>query len=112
MTRSAVPTHQAYTKGMIRIRAHTLQGLSIMSADRHTHRTEATAAPREVLVSVINVPQQLRNPHPLVAATRRFYEGVRPDEDGRMRPGPKEGVAHLIVSRATLGRALRVLEAI
>jgi hypothetical protein len=67
---------------------------------------------KEVTVSAIHVPKQLRNPHPLIGATRRFYEGVRPDEDGRMRPGPKEGVAHLIVSRPTLGRALRVLQAI
>src|SRR5262249_52982848 len=55
---------------------------------------------------------QLRKPHPLVETTREFYLGVRPDEDGRMRPGPREGVAHLIVSKPALRRALLYLQAI
>jgi hypothetical protein len=79
------------------------------------HRPAAThlrPAAREAHMSAVSVPERLRNPHPLVEATRRFYERVKPDEDGRMRPGPKEGVAHLIVSRPALGRALRVLQAI
>jgi hypothetical protein len=63
-------------------------------------------------VATITVPERLRNPHPLVEATRQFYEGVKPDDDGRMRPGAKEGAARLIVSRDALGRALRILQAI
>jgi len=47
----------------------------------------------------VPVPETLRNPHPFVEATRRVYSDVQPDEDGRMRPGPREGIAHLIVSR-------------
>jgi len=62
-------------------------------------------------VSVL-VPTRLRRPHPFVEATRRFYEAVTPDEDGRMRPGPREGVAHLIVTKRALRRALLYLQAI
>jgi hypothetical protein len=58
------------------------------------------------------VPRQLRKPHPLVEATRDFYSDVRPDDDGRMRPGPREAVAHLIVSKAALRQALLYLQAI
>lgn len=60
----------------------------------------------------IPVPATLRNPHHLVVATQRYYSGVRPDEDGRLRPGPHEGVAHLIVSKSALRRALLYLQAI
>src|SRR6188472_2866072 len=64
------------------------------------------------MAASVPVPTQLRRPHPFVAVTRRFYEAVTPDEDGRMRPGPREGVAHLIVSKRALHRALLYLQAI
>jgi hypothetical protein len=62
--------------------------------------------------AAIPVPATLRKPNPLVKETRRFYAGVRPDDDGRMRPGPRAGVAHLIVSTPALRGALLYLQAI
>src|SRR5262249_6326725 len=60
----------------------------------------------------VPVPTSLRRPHHFVEATRQYYAGVRPDDDGRMRPGPHEGVAHLIVSKPALRRALLYMQAI
>jgi hypothetical protein len=62
--------------------------------------------------SVISVPTELRRPHRLVLATRDAYRAVKPDDDGRMRPRPREGVVRLIVSPEQLPRALRVLQGI
>ena len=64
------------------------------------------------MAASVPVPTQLRRPHPFVVATRRLYEAVTPDDDGRMRPGPREGVAHLIVSKQALRKALLYLQAI
>ena len=47
----------------------------------------------------IPVPQQLRWPHRLVAATRDAATGLRPGEDGRLRIGPKLGVFNVVASR-------------
>ena len=60
----------------------------------------------------IPVPQQLRRPHWLVAATRDAATGIRPWDDGRLRIGPKPGVFHVVASRPLLRRALRIIQAI
>lgn len=60
----------------------------------------------------ITIPKRLRHPHQLVLHTREAYRDVKPDDDGRMRPRPREGVVRLIVSRGQLERALRALQAV
>src|SRR4051812_46148441 len=48
----------------------------------------------------------------MVVATRRVAEHQRPGDDGRLRVGPEPGIAHLVVSKGQLGRALRVLQTV
>lgn len=60
----------------------------------------------------IPVPEQLRRPHPFVAATRDAAIGLRPGDDGRLRLGPEAGVFQIVVSRPLLRRTLRILQAV
>lgn len=62
--------------------------------------------------ATITIPTELRRPHRLVAATREATTGLTPREDGRLEVRPREGVAHLVVTREQLRRALLVLHAI
>lgn len=55
------------------------------------------------------LPKDLRGAHPFVIATREAASGLRAEHDGRLRVGPREGVAHLVLSRPLLRRALLVL---
>jgi hypothetical protein len=55
------------------------------------------------------LPKDLRGADTLVIATREAANGLRADSDGRLQIGPEEGVAHLVLSRPLLRRALRVL---
>ena len=56
----------------------------------------------------VAVPEALRRPYHLVAATREAFRGVNPDETGclRIRSGP--GVASIYVSRDHLRGALLI----
>jgi hypothetical protein len=63
-------------------------------------------------VTVVPVPEALRRPHSLVAATRDAFSGIKPDETGRLQLRPRAGVAYLHVSRDQLRRALLILQAI
>lgn len=56
-------------------------------------------------------PRRLSRPHPLVAATKTVAVGHKPDETGRLVLGARGG-AVVKVSRASLPRALRLLDAI
>lgn len=58
------------------------------------------------------IPTQLRQTHPFVTTTRRAAQGVKPRDDGRLEIGPRPGIAHLVVSREQLRRALLVLHAV
>jgi hypothetical protein len=62
--------------------------------------------------TIVEVPSALRRPHPYVTATRKSATGLRARDDGRLEIGPKSGVAHLLVSREQLHRALLVLQAV
>jgi hypothetical protein len=54
-------------------------------------------------------PKDLRGAHPLVIATREAVSGSDTMRDGRIWLGPRAGVAHLVLSRPLLRRALLVL---
>jgi hypothetical protein len=54
-------------------------------------------------------PRGLRGAHPLVIATRDAASGSDAVLDGRIWLGPRVGVAHLVLSRPLLRRALLVL---
>jgi hypothetical protein len=56
------------------------------------------------------IPNQLRRPHRHVAATREAAVGQRPQEDGRLRIGGREGIARLVVSHDQLRRSLLILQ--
>jgi hypothetical protein len=60
----------------------------------------------------IALPVDLRGAHPLVSATRKAATSLRADDDGRIEVGPAAGVAHLVVTRAVLRRALLILHAL
>jgi hypothetical protein len=60
----------------------------------------------------IQVPTELRRPHPVVAATRDAASGLKPDETARLDVGRRPGVLYLHVSRAQLRRALLIANAI
>jgi hypothetical protein len=53
----------------------------------------------------IAVPEQLRQPHHLVAATRDAFAGIKPDDTGRLQLRPRASAAYLHVSRDQLRRA-------
>jgi hypothetical protein len=73
----------------------------------------ATGRCEDVAVEArISIPTELRRPHRLVAATRDAAVRLKPREDGRLEVGPRKGVAHLVVTRGELRRALLVLHAI
>jgi hypothetical protein len=63
----------------------------------------AHRAPKSVL------PKDLRGAHPLVIATRDAAAGLEGGHDGRLWLGPRVGLAHLVLSRSLLRRALLVL---
>ncbi len=63
-------------------------------------------------MAAIPIPTELRRPHPLVTATQQAASGLKPRDDGRLEIGSKKGIAHLVVSREHLRRALLVLQAI
>jgi hypothetical protein len=54
-------------------------------------------------------PRDLRGAHPLVIATREAASGADAMRDVRIRLGPRAGVAHLVLSRPLLRRALLAL---
>ncbi|TAK74118.1 MAG: hypothetical protein EPO16_11390 [Dehalococcoidia bacterium] len=62
--------------------------------------------------SPIPIPDQLRKPHPFVAATQVKAKAERPQEDGRIYVRAQPGVFPLRVSRDAVSRALRLLQAI
>jgi hypothetical protein len=65
---------------------------------------------RAIARPAMPVPTDLRGAHPLVIATRDASAGQTPSDDGRLRVGPRPGVAHLVLSRSQLRRALLVLQ--
>lgn len=60
----------------------------------------------------IPVPARLVRPHPLVAATGEALRGLRPGADCRLEPRRRAGIVHLRVAPASLGRALRIAQAV
>jgi hypothetical protein len=60
----------------------------------------------------IAVPRDLRGAHPLVTATRNAAVGAHAGADGRIRIGPRRGIAHMEVSRPLVRRALLVLHGV
>ena len=59
----------------------------------------------------IVVPQSLRNPHPLVRQSTAILETLVPNSIGLLEP-PKERCLDICVSRKTLRRALRIMDAL
>lgn len=62
--------------------------------------------------TTIAIPATLRRSHALVTVTKNAASGLRARDDMRIEVGPRQGVAHLLVSRAQLHRALCVLQAV
>jgi hypothetical protein len=62
--------------------------------------------------SPVEIPSTLRGAHPFVRATRDAARGAKQRDDGRIEIGPRRGIAHLVVSRGELPRALLVLQAV
>jgi len=62
--------------------------------------------------SPIPIPDQLRKPHPFVAATQVKAKAERSQDDGRIYVRSQPGAFFLRVSRDSVGRALRLLQAI
>ena len=60
----------------------------------------------------IQVPSELRRPHPVIAATRDAAHLLKPDESGRLDVGRRSGVLYLHVSRGQLRRALLIGNAV
>jgi|SRR5579885_177955 len=59
----------------------------------------------------IAVPEQLTEPHPLVARTDKSIRSARPDESGISRPKASRCI-DVAVSPAQIDRALRILDAV
>jgi hypothetical protein len=59
----------------------------------------------------VTVSDRLSSPLPLVAATKRKLEYTKPGPDGLIRTG-NSGTLNVVVSRRSIGRAMRVLDAI
>ncbi len=59
----------------------------------------------------ITVPEQLRSPHPLVAATKRRLEYVKPGAHGIV-DASSHNTLSVLVSRKSIGRAMRILDAV
>jgi hypothetical protein len=80
------------------------------SAD-HEHRPQRQPTPPRHLREdpPIALPSDLRGAHQFVIATRDATVGSRPESDGRIRIGPRAGVAHMVSSRPLLRRALLVI---
>ena len=60
----------------------------------------------------LQVPDNLRSPHPVVRTTRDAAKGLRPDDSGRISIGPRAGFIFLRVSRDQLHRSLRIANAL
>jgi hypothetical protein len=68
-----------------------------------------SSQPAQAEIPKFVLPKDLRGAHPLVIATREAASGLRAEPDGRLQIGAEEGVAHLVLSRPLLRRALLLL---
>ncbi len=67
--------------------------------------------PAEKKYPPIVVPKSLRNPHPLVSQASEILELCQPDDVGILQP-PGKGCLDIRVSRNSLRRALRIMDAL
>ncbi len=79
-----------------------------------TSKSESRPAlvPARAAANRIVPPRDLRGAHPFVIATRDAAVGRKPGSDGRIQIGPRPGVAYMVLDRAHLHRALRVLQGV
>lgn len=73
--------------------------------------TRLVRRPKKEIPKLV-LPRDLRGAHPLVIATSDAASGLGVGDDGRLWLGPRAGVAHLVISRSLLRRALLVLHAL
>ncbi len=67
--------------------------------------------PKEILKNDIFVPDDLKNPHPLVARAMEFLEGAGVDRNGLVQP-PNKQCLDILVSPESLPRALRIWDSL
>jgi hypothetical protein len=79
----------------------------VEAAERRVEAHPAVAEP----LPVVRVSEQLRDPHPLVVRTKELAKEGRRDSDGRYCVRRRGGLDAL-VGPASLGRALRIMDAI
>lgn len=87
---------------------------SVETSERRDRRSGSrrSSEPKQGVESRVLVPPDLRGAHPFVIATRDVAVGLKPDDEGRIRIGPRPGVAYMVLDRAHLHRALRLLQGI
>ena len=59
----------------------------------------------------VEVPEDLRNPHPLVKLTAKSLRAAKPDYRGMVRPAPPDDL-DVYVSKGQMRRAMRILDAL
>ena len=74
-------------------------------------RKELAASMQNLEKEPIVVPDRLSSPHPLVKQSSEILNGLQPNHVGLVDP-PKEGCLDIVVSKASLRRALRIMDTI
>jgi hypothetical protein len=92
--------------GMVKADSNTSQKQRKSPSSANRAKSPKKEIPKLVL------PRDLRGAHPLVIATRDAAGGPEVGDGGRLWLGPLAGVAHLVLSRSLLRRALLVLHAL
>ncbi|QDG52082.1 hypothetical protein FIV42_15420 [Persicimonas caeni] len=77
-----------------------------LSADEQEQIEQEQKAEREVVV-----PEELRNPHPLVKRTKRALERAKPGRYARLHPAGDDTLS-VAVGRPSIDRAMRIMDAL
>ena len=79
---------------------------------KHSVEVEARLAREEDETNRIRVAERLARPHPLVRMTAEAFRGRQPDQYGMLSRPWKEKCLDVRVSRASLPRALRIMDSL
>jgi hypothetical protein len=97
------------SKTGVELPARAKLGKATRRAAPDSSRPSDSPKPPKAEIPKFVLPKDLRGAHSLLIATRDAASGLGGGHDGRLWLGPQAGVAHLVVSRPLLRRALLVL---
>lgn len=103
---SKTPLPKGDDNRIILINRYTTHNLTPKETDPFVKKASPKRLPTKIIV-----PENLVDPHPLVMRSAEILESRRPDNTGIVIP-PKRGCLNIVVSRAVLPRALKIIDTV